>query len=78
MNAIRQVSSATLLCPAYGRKYTNQHAMLADWHDGKDFRIYPGGPYTSIRDLQHLMDTSSTVTLYDNRTGVSVRVAGYC
>lgn len=78
MDAIKQVSSPTLLSPAYGRSYNNQHDMLKDWHDGLDFRVYPGGPYTSIRDLQYLIDTSSTVTLYDNRTGISVLVAGHC
>lgn len=38
------------LVPAYGRDYKSKAALLADWEDGKDFRIVQTGQYTSIRD----------------------------
>ena len=51
------------LIPAYGRKYDTDESMLADWVAGKDFRIYPSGPYTSIRDLPRLKQTYDKVVL---------------
>jgi hypothetical protein len=38
------------LTAAYGRVYHERDAVLSDWFDGKDFRIYQG-PYCSIRDV---------------------------
>lgn len=68
---MRSVSSPVVLVPAYGRKYTTSEAMLKDWTGGKDFQV-AGGPYTSIRDLPYLVDTSSSVWLaYGN---LNVRV----
>lgn len=32
------------LVPAYGRDYKSKEALVADWNEGKDFRI-AGGPY---------------------------------
>lgn len=39
--------------PAYGRNYSSAAAALTDWKAGKDFKIV-GGPYCSIRDVNHL------------------------
>jgi hypothetical protein len=41
--------------PAYGRDYTSKASALADWKDGKDFRIadmshHDDGRYLSSRD----------------------------
>jgi hypothetical protein len=38
--------------PAYGRDYTNQAQVRADWEAGKDFRDPVSGRYLSIRDVQ--------------------------
>ena len=35
---------------AYGRQYTTASEAMADWLQGKDFKII-AGPYCSIRDL---------------------------
>ncbi len=51
------------LMPAYGRKYNSDEHMMIDWNDGKDFRIYPNGPYTSIRDIDRLKRLHERVTL---------------
>lgn len=37
------------LTGAYGRQYRREDEILADWNDGKDFKIYQG-PYCSVRD----------------------------
>ena len=68
---MRSVSSPTVLVPAYGRKYATSEAMLKDWTGGKDFRV-EGGPYTSIRDLSYLVDTSSSVWLAFGNLSVRV------
>lgn len=36
--------------PAYGRDYTSKAKALADWNDGKDFRMEPQGSYISKRE----------------------------
>ena len=51
------------LMPAYGRNYNTDEDMLRDWEEGKDFRIYPNGPYTSIRDIIQLKWRHERVTL---------------
>lgn len=38
-----------MVTAAYGRVYREKDAVLTDWHEGKDFKIYQG-PYCSIRD----------------------------
>ena len=38
------------LTAAYGRVYRHKDAILSDWFDGKDFKIYQG-PYCSVRDV---------------------------
>ena len=38
--------------PAYGRDYTNQAQVRADWEAGKDFQDTATGQYLSIRDAQ--------------------------
>jgi hypothetical protein len=46
-----------VLVPAYGRRYDNAEALLADWSAGLDFRIFDGpdyiGSYTSKRDFSN-------------------------
>lgn len=43
------------LYPAYGRTYKTTGAMLADWMQGKDFRMGYCGPYCSIRDSVEIL-----------------------
>lgn len=50
------------LVGAYGRTYKSKAAALADWKDGKDFRIVHG-PYCSIRDVERLK-SQGVRTLY--------------
>ena len=42
--------------PAYGRVYNSNEELIADWLDGKDFKI-DGGSYFSIRDYEMLSVT---------------------
>jgi hypothetical protein len=51
--ALHQVTTPLFLIPAYGRRYRSREAALRDWLAGKDFQIL-GGPYCSIRDLDHM------------------------
>lgn len=51
-----------MIMPAYGRQYTTSEQAKADWNSGKDFKIV-GGPYLSIRDVNYLKDTYSSVWL---------------
>jgi hypothetical protein len=37
--------------PAYGRDYTNQAQVRADWEAGKDFQDTATGQYMSKRDV---------------------------
>ena len=60
MQALNQVTSQIVLVPAYGRKYKNKEAAVVDWYAGKDFKI-DNGPYTSIRNINYLKETSSGV-----------------
>lgn len=71
MNAINQVSRPLVLIPAYGRVYKTAEDMFTDFVDGKDFKIL-NGPYTSIRDLETLVDMSSSVWLEDGLHAVRV------
>ena len=48
--------------PAYGRQYKTSKQAKADWNAGKDFKIV-NGPYLSIRDVNYLKDTYSSVWL---------------
>lgn len=75
-SAIRQVSSQTVLWPAYGRRYATVDAMLKDWKAGKDFRFAPGGAYCSIRDMPAIMaEHPSTVYVQDPITKVQAIVS---
>lgn len=65
MNALRQVSSQMVLVPAYGRHYVSAQKMREDWEAGKDFKVYPNGPYTSVRDITWLTEDASSITLVD-------------
>ncbi len=77
MNALQQVSSPMYLTGAYGRRYRTEQAMLDDWHAGKDFQVCGWGPYTSIRDLDTLLDDCSTLWLVQAEPELRVRVAGH-
>lgn len=46
--------SSGVLTAAYGRNYVSRESILADFRQGKDFRVnWPGGStYCSIRDCQ--------------------------
>ncbi len=39
------------LVPAYGRDYTSQKAVLADWNAGKDWQDPMSGRYANIHDF---------------------------
>lgn len=40
--------------PAYGRVYTTEEQVKADWLGGKDFKIHHG-PYLSVRDYSTML-----------------------
>ena len=63
MTAHQMLSSPIILLPAYGRTYATREAMLKDWQAGKDFRLFPQGCYTSIRDVEDLKANASSVSL---------------
>jgi len=46
-------SNPCYVTPAYGKSYTSVDEVVADWADGKDFKIYQG-QYCSIRDVVRL------------------------
>ena len=50
------------LMGAYGRTYTTRAKALADWYEGKDFKIC-NGPYCSIRDIGHMTRLHDTVEI---------------
>lgn len=43
------------LLPAYGRMYVTKAQALEQWAEGFDFKII-GGPYTSVRDINFLIE----------------------
>lgn len=46
---------------AYGRWYDDSLSTARmDWRNGKDFRVYPDGPYLSNRDIPLLIDGGYT------------------
>jgi len=51
MQAFPTEDCPIILVPAYGRKYSTDEAILADYEAGKDFKIFQG-PYCSKRDFQ--------------------------
>jgi hypothetical protein len=53
-------SKPLMIMPAYGRQYKTSEEAKADWNAGKDFKIVCG-PYLSIRNIEHLKDTYSSV-----------------
>lgn len=48
------LNTLTLL-GAYGRKYKTKEKALADWNNGKDFKIKQMGCYCSIRDSKQFL-----------------------
>jgi hypothetical protein len=59
------------LIGAYGRRYESFESVLADWEDGKDFKIV-GGPYTSIRDTDSLVNLYDEVVIATNKGDFTV------
>jgi hypothetical protein len=55
-------SKPLMIMPAYGRQYKTSEQAKADWNAGKDFKIV-NGPYLSIRDVNYLKSTYSSVWL---------------
>ena len=55
-------SKPLMIMPAYGRQYVTSEQAKADWNAGKDFKIV-NGPYLSIRDVNYLKNTYSSVWL---------------
>jgi hypothetical protein len=74
--ALRSVSSPLLLlsATAQGKHYANELELRAGWARGDDFKMYGSSSYTSIRDLARLQRDSSSITLHDVRTGISIVV----
>jgi len=74
--ALRSVSSPLLLlsATAQGKRYANELELRAGWARGDDFKMYGSSSYTSIRDLARLQRDSSSITLHDVRTGISIVV----
>jgi len=52
--------STLYVIPAYGRTYEKTDDVVADWHDGKDFKIV-GGPYINKRDWEKYGNTLDSV-----------------
>lgn len=51
-----------ILVPAYGRRYSEEWALLEDWENGLDFKI-EGGPMCSIRDLPSMKRQFGNVSI---------------
>lgn len=73
-SALRSVSSPLMLLAAHGKHYANELELRAGWARGDDFKMYGSSSYTSIRDLARLQRDSSSITLHDVRSGVSIVV----
>jgi hypothetical protein len=64
---------------AFGRKYKNKPEILADWLEGKDFRIRSvnvRGTYVNIRDANNAGLTSLTVRYNMDRDFVMLEKKG--
>lgn len=48
------MNNPLVLTPAYGKTYKTSQDLLKAWSDGKDFKIFPRGPYTSCRDTNYI------------------------
>ena len=55
-------SKPSMLMPPYGRQYNTSEEAKADWNAGKHFKVVCG-PYLSIRNIDHLKSTYSSVWL---------------
>ena len=55
-------ANALMIMPAYGRQYKTTEEAKADWKAGKDYKVVCG-PYHSIRNIEHLKDTYTSVWL---------------
>ena len=51
-----------ILKAAYGRVYNTLDDAMADWNDGKDFKIHQG-PYCSKRDLPKIAEMNHQVVI---------------
>ena len=64
-----------VLIPAYGKTYATAADMRAAWGRGEDFRDWRGRTgYCSIRDLRELSYLTSSITLTDPRSRISIVV----
>lgn len=57
-------SAIMIAVGAYGRE-----ASVADWNNGKDFKIYPSGPYFSNRDLAAILESGKEIIVFLDRFG---------
>lgn len=73
-SALRQVTSPMILIPAHGQRYDSVYEMKEAWNAGKDFKIYGSSRYCSKRDIKLLQDDSSSITITDPRSMVSLVV----
>lgn len=53
--------------PAYGRSYTSQAAIKADFLSGKDFQLVDTGQYINLEDCQRGKIPSITVRYKNDR-----------
>ena len=52
-----------MLLPAYGKTYTTSAEIETAWKAGKDFKMNGSGGYCSIRDMNTLMEGTSSLTI---------------
>lgn len=57
-------SAVMIAVGAYGRE-----ANAADWNKGKDFKVYPSGPYFSNRDLGAILESGKEIIVFLDRFG---------
>ncbi len=63
-----------LLVPAYGKTYKTTADMRAAWEKGVDFMGHHSGQYCSVRDLDALSYMTSTITIVDPRSSISIDI----
>lgn len=57
-------SGVLIAMGAYGRE-----ASAKDWNEGKDFAVYPGGPYFSNRDTGSILESGKEIIVFLDRFG---------
>lgn len=61
--------------PAYGRRYDDKAILLADWNDGKDFKIL-NGPYISIREVPQFCEVWAVSWHFNTNKGKKIKLPG--